>query len=115
LRSFECSADFEIDGGISRLLRRLEIRPDRLKKLRANFFIDGQPRIQMEFATETHRAGSGEMNIRRAQDQFVNRHHARGEMVFRLGLIKMQLSEFFDLEKLTERDQQIVLPELTVM
>ena len=36
-------------------------------------------------------------------------------MIFRLSLIEMQLGEFFDLEKLTERDQQIVLPKLTVM
>src|SRR3984893_13548822 len=57
---FECSGDFKIDGRIPRLLRWLEIRPDRLEKLRANFLIDGQPRIQVKFATKTHRAGGGE-------------------------------------------------------
>src|SRR5205814_7895749 len=61
LRPFDCSADFEIDGGITRLLRWLEVRPDWLKKLRANFFVDGQPRAQMQFAAKTHSAGGREM------------------------------------------------------
>src|SRR5207244_13366955 len=51
--SFECSADFEIDRAITGLLRRLKIRPDRLEKLRANFFINGKTRTQMKFTANT--------------------------------------------------------------
>src|SRR4029077_1834689 len=43
-RPLKCSANFEIDCRITGLLRWLKICLDWLKKLRANLFVDGEPR-----------------------------------------------------------------------
>ena len=36
-------------------------------------------------------------------------------MIFRFGLVEMQLGEFFDLKELSKRDEQIELPKLAIM
>src|SRR6266705_2491712 len=69
----------------------------------------------MKFAAKTHRPVRGKMNIGRAQNQLVDCYHTRCEMIFGLRLIEMELGELFDLEKLTERDEEVVLPKLTIV
>src|SRR5947209_4665909 len=68
----------------------------------------------MQFAVETDRAGGGQANVRRAQDQLVDCDQAGSDVIFRFRLFQMQLGQFFDLQNLTERDKKAVLLELTI-
>src|SRR5438094_536365 len=51
---------------------KLEIVADRSEKLTSNLFVDRELRVELQLAVKRDRAGCGEANIRRPQDQLID-------------------------------------------
>src|SRR5579864_777152 len=61
--AFQSASHFKIDCRVTRFFSRLKICADRFEELFSDFFIDRQPRVQMQLAAETYRSRSREMDV----------------------------------------------------
>src|SRR5438445_5375894 len=104
----------KVDRGITGFANRSKILANGFKKLAANLVIDGKLRFESQLSSERHRAGSRYPNIRRTQDELVNRDQSWTDVIFGLGLLKMKLSQFLNLQNLAECNEQTVLLQLSV-
>src|SRR5207247_8733131 len=81
------AAYMKVDGRIPWFINRLKIRANRFEKLATNSVVDCKLGIEFQPAVECDCAGRSQANIRRAQNQIVNRDQPWAQMIFRLGLL----------------------------
>src|SRR2546428_14191377 len=104
----------KLNRGIAGFTNRSKILADGFEKLAANLVIDGKLRFESQLSSERHRAGSRHPNIRRTEDELVNRDQSWTDVIFGLGLLKMTLSQLLGLQNFAECNEQTVLLQLSV-
>src|SRR5207237_965867 len=92
------TANLKIEGKVAWVANRLEIIANRSEKLTSNFLVDRELRVEFQLTVKRDRTGCGEANIRRTQDQLIDGNQSGTDVVLRLGLLKTEFSQLFDLE-----------------
>ena len=106
LRPVDRSGDLEMDCRITRwIAHRLKVFANRAKELASYFFIQRQLRVEMKLAVEVDRAGPRETNVRRAQEELIDRDNPGADMKMHFRLFELELHQFVDLQNLPERDE----------
>ena len=78
--------------------RQQKMFTERAEELTTNSFANRQLRFEFQSALKVNRSRRPKADIRRSEQQFIDHHHPRHDMVFHLRLIESQSRQLVDLQ-----------------
>src|SRR6476660_7063520 len=103
-RPIQTPTDLELHCRVTVFSCWLKIFAKRSVKLTPDLVVNCELGIEMKFSVKIHRARGRQANVRRSQNELIDRDQPGGDVIPGLGLLQMQLCQFFDLENLPERN-----------